>query len=396
MSAAPIDGCRLKYECPMRWDSLERVGRDTNVRFCGQCQSAVHWADTEEQALAFGRQGKCVALGFLAPEILGDLQIGTPGPEELPPEVAEAGLWGLLVGDAVGVPYEFHPPQALPPLEAIDLVPLRGFPRAHAGVPPGTWSDDGAQALALLDTLVSTGEVDLKHFAGNIKAWLHEGRFAVNRSVFDVGRQTATAINRLMAGVAPEQAGPATEQDNGNGALMRVFPLLMHSWPSAHYLAHAATQQAKVTHGHPRSHAACAAFCLWVGALHRWGPEQAWEVAEDIMQSPTFADDAGLSEEEIEFVFDPTWRKKARGTGYVVDTLWSARIAVEETGDYASCIRRAIAFGHDTDTTAAVAGAAAGVLYGLDGIPAAWREALRGRDVLDPLMARWRQRVTER
>ena len=276
------------------------------------------------------------------------------------------------------------------------LVPPRGFPRAHAGVPPGTWSDDGAQALALLDTLVSTGEVDLKHFASNLKAWLHEGRFAVNRSVFDVGRQTATAINRLMAGVAPDQAGPSTEQDNGNGALMRVFPLLMHSWRSPHHLAHAAAQQSKVTHGHPRSHVACAAYCLWVGALHRWGSEQSWAMAEDIMRNPVFADDVGLPYEEIEFVLDPAWRAKAGGSGYVVDTLWSARIAVEETRDYASCIRRAIAFGHDTDTTAAVAGAAAGVLYGLDGIPIDWREDLRGRDVLDPLIARWRSRVKER
>lgn len=396
MSTAPIDGCRLRYECPMRWDTLERVGRDESVRFCGQCQSAVHWADTEEQAIAFGRQGKCVALGFLDAPVLGEMSVGPLLPEELPPELAEAGLWGLLVGDAVGVPYEFHPPHALPPLEAIDLVPPRGFPRAHAGVPPGTWSDDGAQALALLDTLVTTGQVDLKHFAGNLKAWLHEGRFAVNRSVFDVGRQTATAINRLMAGVAPEQAGPSTEQDNGNGALMRVFPLLMHSWRSPHHLAHAAAQQSKVTHGHPRSHVACAAYCLWVGALHQWGSERSWAMAEDIMRSSVFADDVGLPYEEIEFVLDPAWRAKASGSGYVVDTLWSARIAIEETKDYASCIRRAIAFGHDTDTTAAVAGAAAGVLYGLDGIPIEWREALRGRDVLDPLIARWRSSVKER
>jgi hypothetical protein len=55
----------------MRWDTLERVGRDESVRFCGQCQSAVHWADTEEQAIALGRQGKCVALGFLDAPVLG-------------------------------------------------------------------------------------------------------------------------------------------------------------------------------------------------------------------------------------------------------------------------------------------------------------------------------------
>ena len=63
------------------------------------------------------------------------------------------GLWGLLVGDAVGVPYEFHAPDALPPRAALEMTPPPGFARAHASVLPGTWSDDGAHALALLATL---------------------------------------------------------------------------------------------------------------------------------------------------------------------------------------------------------------------------------------------------
>lgn len=393
MSAPPIEGCKLGYQCSKRWDDLESIASAVDVRFCGQCQSAVHWANSASHAVDLGRQGKCVALGFLEDVLVGEMTYGGGGPSGLTADQAEAGLWGLLVGDAVGVPYEFHPPQALPPLEAIDLVPPRGFPRAHVGVPPGTWSDDGAQALALLDTLVSTAEVDLKHFAANVRAWLHEGRFAVNRSVFDVGRQTATAINRLVAGVAPEKAGPATEQDNGNGALMRVFPLLMRHWKSSHHLAYAAAQQAKVTHGHARSHVACAVFCLWVETLPLWGSAKSWAMAEDVMRDALFADDVGLPEEEIAFVLNPAWRGKASGSGYIVDTLWSARIALEETSDYASCIRRAIAFGHDTDTTAAVAGAAAGVLYGVDGIPSAWRDALRGRDVLDDLLQRWRSQA---
>jgi ADP-ribosylglycohydrolase len=390
MTDAPIDGCKLRFECPMRWDTLERVGKDPNVRFCGQCQSAVHWTASEAEAMALGRQGKCVALGFVHDHPMGEPLLGGFDPVGLSADAAEAGLWGLLVGDAVGVPYEFHPPTALPAIELIDVVPPRSFSRAHVGVPVGTWSDDGAQALALLDTLIATGDVDLRHFADNLRAWLHEGRFAVNRSVFDVGRQTATAINRLVSGCPPEKAGPSTEQDNSNGALMRVFPLLMLPWLSSSEMATAAVMQCRVTHGHPRSHVACIAFCFWVDALQRLGSARSWAQMEERMRDGLLADDLELPEDEIELVLNPDCRKNAGGTGYVVDTLWSARIAVEETSDYASCIRRAIAFGHDTDTTAAVAGAAAGVLYGLEGIPLAWREALRGKDILVPLIERYR------
>ena len=84
--SAPIDGCRLRYECPMQWDSLERVGRDPKLRFCGQCQSAVHWADTEAEALALGRQGKCVALGFFEHLTMGHMEVPVIFPDRLDPE----------------------------------------------------------------------------------------------------------------------------------------------------------------------------------------------------------------------------------------------------------------------------------------------------------------------
>lgn len=311
-------------------------------------------------------------------------------PVRLPPERAEAGLWGLLIGDALGVPYEGHSPASLPPAESIDLLPPRGFARAHPGIPPGTWSDDGAQALALLDTLLASGGVDLDHFAGNLRAWLFEGRFAVNRAVFGMGRQTTSAINRLLAGVPPEQAGPASERDNGNGALMRVFPLLMRPWPSRLALAQAAIRQARVTHGHPRAHAACALYCLWVAGLCAPAPGDAWAQAEAFLRDPACSEALALPRSEIEQVLDPAWRDRAGGSGYVVDTLWSARIALEEGRDYAACVCRAIAFGHDTDTTAAVAGAAAGVRHGLQDVPASWREGLRGRGLVEGLLQRWR------
>lgn len=47
-----------------------------------------------------------------------------------------------------------------------------------------------------------------------------------------------------------------------------------------------------------------------------------------------------------------------------------------------------ISLGNDTDTTACVAGGIAGLRYGIHGIPARWREGLRGRDLVEPLLDR--------
>ena len=76
----------------------------------------------------------------------------------------------------------------------------------------------------------------------------------------------------------------------------------------------------------------------------------------------------------------------AKGTGYVVDTLWAARNAFEASKDFEGCMRLAISLGHDTDTVAAVAGGLAGAHYGLAGIPERWLHGLRGQEILRPLM----------
>ena len=94
----------------------------------------------------------------------------------------EGGLVGLLIGDALGVPYEFHVPDDIPPLADIEMVPPPGFARSHAGTPPypeGTqWSDDGAQALALLASLLERGEFDPHDLARRLVAWQDEGYMA--------------------------------------------------------------------------------------------------------------------------------------------------------------------------------------------------------------------------
>jgi ADP-ribosyl-[dinitrogen reductase] hydrolase len=55
-----------------------------------------------------------------------------------------------------------------------------------------------------------------------------------------------------------------------------------------------------------------------------------------------------------------------------------------------------VAMGDDTDTTACIAGGIAGLRSGIDAIPPRWRDALRGRDLVDPLLARLVATVADR
>ena len=78
------------------------------------------------------------------------------------------------------------------------------------------------------------------------------------------------------------------------------------------------------------------------------------------------------------------------GGGWVLDSFWSAWEAFAASSSYRDTIVRAVRYGNDTDTTAAIAGGLAGIRWGLDesqgGIPAEWLDALRGKDVVDEIL----------
>src|SRR4051812_33148245 len=96
------------------------------------------------------------------------------------------GLYGLLVGDALGVPYEFSSPDQLPAFDLIELDPPAGFHRAHPAAPRGAWSDDGAQALCLLASLLYCRKLNVDDFARRLLNWHDMGYLAVDYIVFDV------------------------------------------------------------------------------------------------------------------------------------------------------------------------------------------------------------------
>jgi len=297
-------------------------------------------------------------------------------------ERIEGGLVGLLVGDALGVPYEFHPPAQVPAPSEIEFAPPEGYPRAHARVAPGTYSDDGAQALCLLASLLERGGLDTDDLGRKLLAWYETGYLAVGGEVFDVGVQTAQALRALRAGTPALQAGPTEERANGNGSLMRVLPLaLWHKGTDAE-LAADACAQSRVTHGHPRSQVCCALYCLWARRTLD-GADDAWAGAVSALRGWLAGEPSWRG--ELDLMVRPDDRASVTGRGYVVDSLLSARWATD-AGPYERVVKAAVALGHDTDTTAAVAGGVAGLRDGRDAIPVRWRNALRGREHYEPLL----------
>lgn len=303
----------------------------------------------------------------------------------------KGAIYGLLIGDALGVPYEFKPAEEIPPYSEIQYTPPIGYKRSHANVLPGTWSDDGAQALCLLDSLLERNSLNLIDFSQRLQNWYFNGYLAVDRNVFDIGIQTREAIIKLSKNFFPGESGSRGEHANGNGSLMRTLPLaLWHSGTDSE-LVEEAHDQSLVTHAHPRSQACCALYCLWARRILENHPTP-WEAAAESLQA-LYKDRPDISV-ELEDKIRPDASPSGEGSGYVVDSLHSARFACEEL-TFEQTIRRAIQFGNDTDTTACIAGGIAGLKFGYSQIPKHLIEGLRGKQLLAPLLQKLLARVNE-
>ena len=295
------------------------------------------------------------------------------------------GLYGLLIGDALGVPYEFHFAKDIPSYNNIEMMPPSDFKKAHEGVAPGTYSDDGAQALCLLDSILTCGKFSLKDFSDKLLSWSQEGTWAVDNIVFDVGVQTGEALIAYEAGVSPEKCGMIRPDGKGNGALMRTLPLALWHKGTDEELIADAHSQCLITHGNLCNQVCCALYCL-VARFLLAGMDFNQALEKAIRTLRNIYSNLPEYEQELEWSIRPDQPWEGTGSGYVVDCLRSAFMILMCTTNYEEAVKRAIMLGNDTDTTACVTGGLAGILYGFHNIPKHWYHCLRGKDAVENLI----------
>lgn len=300
-------------------------------------------------------------------------------------DAIRAAVYGHLVGDAVGVPYEFTAP------DPGRIVELRGY--GTHGQPPGTWSDDGALMLALLDSLVTVG-FDLDDQGRRALAWADAKAYTPDGDgSFDIGGATSTALSRLRAGVPAIDAGGMGEHDQGNGSLMRILPLaLVDGRATDAELVERAHLASGVTHGHPNCQVTCALYVLIACAM-RERPDEEPEAVLAISVDRLLEAYQDRPEDAKVLPGLLAHRSAAKaGRAWVLDSFWSAWEAVAASSSYREAIERCVRYGHDTDTVAAIAGGLAGLRWGLDesrgGIPAEWFNGLRGKEIVEEILAR--------
>jgi ADP-ribosylglycohydrolase len=310
---------------------------------------------------------------------------------------ARAALYGLAIGDALGMPTQLLTRsevierwgEMLPGFQAAPL----GHPIAD-GMPAGSVTDDTEQAVLLGRLLVrGGGGIDPREWASALVDW--ERAMAARGSLDLLGPSTKRAVAALLAGAAPAEAGLG---GTTNGAAMRVTPVgIAYSLDGAMepLLAHV-RQASLVTHNTPVAMAGAAAVAAAVSAGVGGAdvPAAIGQAIRSARAAARLAAGAAVTDHDpgrppgpdvaarIEWAAAGARGRPPEAAADFIAAQVGTSLATAESVPAAFAVLAAVpddpwqacllaaSLGGDSDTIAAMAGAVAGACHGLAAFPA--------------------------
>ncbi|GAA2626131.1 ADP-ribosylglycohydrolase family protein [Streptomyces axinellae] len=311
---------------------------------------------------------------------------------------AQGALYGLALGDALGMPTQIMPRAAI----TARFGQVTGFEAGPpdnpvaAGMPAGSVTDDTDQALIVGRLLAgSGGRIDPEHFAKALLEW--EADMKAKGSLDLLGPSTKAALDAVTRGVPVTETG---RTGTTNGAAMRVTPVgvAFPLHPLDAFLDRV-VDSCQVTHDTTIGIAGAAAVAAAVStAIEGAGLDAAMDAAEtaaragaarghwaagaDIATRIHWARGAvaGLAEDEAANLISDLIGTSVASQESVPAAF--AVLALAGDDPWRACLLAAN-LGGDCDTIGAIAGAVAGAVHGVSGLPADAVATLRAVNDLD-------------
>lgn len=305
-------------------------------------------------------------------------------------ERTTGALLGLACGDALGVAIEFMDPVTVKRRYGRVTEMMAAGPWAA-----GEWTDDTGLALCVArgildspaDPVAATGRQFLE-WAKHSKDFGSTFRAAVayyqrSGDWFEASRQTPQAKSGRAA---------------GNGSLMRSLPVAL-AYGDLNRLLTESARLSAMTHWNPQAEVTCALYCLFIRELLGGAePRVAWEVALATTQRAADAGSMAKGTPGPAPLPDDFWQRLQRvhqlryedlqPSGYAGHCLECLEAAVwcclhAESAEQA--ILDAINLAGEADTIGAVAGGAAGAIWGAESLPERWLSVLQDRQTIEAL-----------
>ncbi|WP_205511657.1 ADP-ribosylglycohydrolase family protein [Longitalea arenae] len=297
-------------------------------------------------------------------------------------------LFGVAIGDALGVPVEMIKRDVLAQDPVRDLV---GYKQHNQ--PAGTFSDDSSLTFCLAESLCNG--YDLHDVGERFVKYFFEAYWTAGGVVFGVGKTTEIAITKLRDGVSPADSGNYDEGCSGNGSLMRILPLLFYVMDFEIEKRYEITREvACITHGSMQTILPCFYYLefaleLLQGSQKQMAYDNTAKTVADFLAGSSLGEQARNVLTPLLFE-DITKRSSASilTTHQAVLTIQAAMYCFMQTDNYSDAVLMAVNMGDDTDTTAAVTGGLAGLYYGFESIPEKWRKEIKRSNEIHDLCDR--------
>lgn len=300
---------------------------------------------------------------------------------------AYSGIWGFIVGDAMGVPHEFRDRASL------EINPVSGM--TGGGIhdqPPGTWSDDTSMMLCVLENNYNHGNT--VSLAQLFLKWYEDGHHTAHGKLFDIGETTQLALERIKNLIPPHKSGLNDKKAAGNGSLMRSLPYAFIE--DFHHSAYKMVLENKITHRLSICHESCLFYIRMARSLAEGlSKDEALKDAFHYLQMGWRISDQAYEGNKNKFkrIFSNSFamlpKESIVSSGYVIETLESAVWCFMNGDNYKSCVLKAVNLGGDTDTIAALTGGLAGIYYETLSIPYDWMGNIPSNNKLDEVIKKW-------
>jgi ADP-ribosylglycohydrolase len=288
---------------------------------------------------------------------------------------AQAIIYGVALGDALGWPIEFLP------MQKINII--YGDSGIAEPPNPAQVTDETQTTIAIAEALIEAGEADLETLMAAVTGRLIDWSNSPDNNRAP-GHTVTEAIRTLEAGISWREAGVATAKGNGSAVRMGPVGYLYQDDPERlHQVAHAS---GIATHAHPAADAAAIAAAYLVKlALDGIHPES--------FVGETMAFCSGISDEFDDIMLRvghvSEWKDEFAalthiGSGWIAPEAVAMAIycTMRYPDDFISALRRAVNIPGDSDSVGSIVGGILGARLGLEAIPPEWITRLEGHDQL--------------
>ena len=288
----------------------------------------------------------------------------------------KGAIYGLLVADALATPYEFRNADYMKKTK-IDMLPSHNHQRTYKEAKIGSWSDEGAMMLCMLNTISTCHGFKPDIFMRQLQAYHTQGLFAVNQVVFGTSRQFELVMNAYEKGEKLYKCAAVNATGRDSSSLTRVLPLALYmSNCDAKETIKFAHAQALLTHELPIVGICSAIYMQWAKNIYNQVKNPFVRALHSLLEL--------YNEECREIITKQIIRREgANSLNDVVNCLMDAYMIIEKTTNYHDAVTMAVSLGNQTTALASAVGGIAGIKYGYHDLPSGWINLLRDRDTIE-------------